>query len=134
MIIFFTDRNLGKRFAERLRELGLSVEIHDDHLDQVAPDEEVLSYAAARGWVVITADYRIRYRPAEREAIISTKATVIHVKPRQARPLPEIAELFAANLSRIEQCLQKHQPPLFIAFRIKQNGKVSLDPKILSDG
>src|SRR4029079_4231386 len=29
--VFFVDRDLGRRFPERLAALGLRVEVHDDH-------------------------------------------------------------------------------------------------------
>lgn len=132
MTTFFTDRNLGKRFGRRLRKLGLLVEIHDDHLDQETCDEDLLRYAAANGWVIVTADYRIRYRPAEKEAIITARAAVIHVKQPPTGRIDELAEHFAANATKVEHFLQKHQPPLFAVYRIDSDGKARLRLRNLS--
>lgn len=69
--IFFVERSLGKTLAVRLREDGLKVEAHSDHFTPGAPDEVWLREAGDSGWVVLTADKRIRYRKSEKEALIS---------------------------------------------------------------
>ena len=131
MITFFTDRSLGKAFGRILRAKGISVEVHDDHLDPETPDEEVLRFATARRWVILTADYRVRYRPAEKEAILSAGATVIHVKPSTTWPNDKLAEHFAANVRRVERFLKKNPPPLFAVYRIDSKGKAKLARKTL---
>jgi hypothetical protein len=37
--VYFTDRDLGKRFTEILRSGGLTVERHGDHFAPDTPDE-----------------------------------------------------------------------------------------------
>jgi hypothetical protein len=37
--VFFTDRDLGKRFPEILRAAGLTVQRHSDHFEPETPDE-----------------------------------------------------------------------------------------------
>ena len=132
MTTFFTDRNLGKQFGRRLRELGLLVEIHHDHLGYKTSDEEVLEYAASRGWVLLTLDSRIRYRAAEKEAILRTGAAVIHLKISKTWTLLDQADHFASNISRVERFLSKHDPPLFAVYRINPKGKARLELKELS--
>ena len=129
MTVFFTDRNLGKRFGQRLRERGLSVEIHDDHLPPDASDEEVLSLVAKHGWVLLTLDYHLRYRLAEKEAIKRFSATVIHLKTSKQRPILELAEHLAANIHRVERFLKKNPPPLFAVYRIDPKGRAKLEKK-----
>lgn len=131
MIIFFTDRNLGKRFGYRLRELGLAVEIHDDHLPQEATDEEVLYLVARHGWVLLTLDEQMRYRPAEKEAILRYGAAVIHLKTSEAWPLQRLAEHFATHVHRVKKFLKKNSPPLFAVYRIDFKGKLKLERKSL---
>lgn len=131
MTIFFTDRNLGKRFGRRLRELGLTVEIHDDHLAQETPDETVIRLVAKRGWVLLTHDGRMRYRPAEKEAILRYGAAVIHLKTSQMWALPSLADHFANHVHRVERFLKKNPPPLFAVYRIGPNGKLKLERKSL---
>lgn len=47
-LIFFTDRDLGKRFPEVLAAAGLTVERHHDLFSPDGSDEEWLSYAGER--------------------------------------------------------------------------------------
>ena len=40
-LVFFTDRDLGKKFPELLRAEGIQVEMHADHFAPTASDEGV---------------------------------------------------------------------------------------------
>jgi predicted nuclease of predicted toxin-antitoxin system len=68
--VFFTDRDLRKQFAEILRSHGVTVERHADHYAPDTPDEEWLETAGRRGWIVLTHDRRMRYKPNERNAVM----------------------------------------------------------------
>ena len=59
--MYFTDRDLGKRFPEILRASGLNVERHADHFPPETPDEVWLEEVGKRGWIALTHDQRIRY-------------------------------------------------------------------------
>ena len=62
--VFFIDRSLGKKIvAQALRDIGETVEIHDDHFAPDAKDEDWLVEVGKRGWIVLTKDDRIRYEP-----------------------------------------------------------------------
>ena len=66
----FLDRNLGKHIiARQLRDAGIAVEVHDDHLPQDAPAEDWIALVGRKGWVAITKDKNVRYRVAELESI-----------------------------------------------------------------
>ncbi|MBK6333984.1 MAG: hypothetical protein IPF45_10885 [Thermomonas sp.] len=52
--VFFTDRDLGKKFPGILRNAGLVVERHADHFEQDCPDPDWLSEVGRRGWIAIT--------------------------------------------------------------------------------
>lgn len=52
--VFFSDRDLGRKFAEILREAGLNVARHADHFAYDCPDEQWLQGVGERGWVAIT--------------------------------------------------------------------------------
>jgi hypothetical protein len=62
-VVFFTDRDLGLRFPQILKEAGLTVELHRDHFADDCPDEEWLHAIGERGWISLTHDRRIRYKP-----------------------------------------------------------------------
>jgi hypothetical protein len=67
---FFRDRNLGKRVPEALAERGWAIERHDDHFGQDTPDDVILREIAARGWVFLTQDKKIRTRGPERRILL----------------------------------------------------------------
>jgi predicted nuclease of predicted toxin-antitoxin system len=67
---FFFDRSMGRKIPAALHQLGIDAIAHDDHFAQNTPDSVWLSSVGRRGWVVITKDDRIRFRPAERRALI----------------------------------------------------------------
>lgn len=107
---FFTDRNLGRRFAESLAAAGINVHRHDDHFRQDCADEEWLTEIGKLGWVAITHDQRIRYKPNELQAVIDARATLLIVVGKA--PFPELANCFANSIDKIVEFLDQHQPPL----------------------
>jgi hypothetical protein len=109
---YFTDRDLGKRFGEILRSHGLKVERHHDHFAPDTPDEVWLEQVGKRGWIALTHDRRIRYKPNERDAVMRHGVGLLVIVG--AAPFPELAGSFVATLPRIEQFLVRHKPP-FIA-------------------
>jgi len=110
--VYFTDRDLGKRFPEILRSSGLNVERHGDHFAPVTPDAEWLEVVGDRGWIAITHDRRIRYKPNERDAVMLHRVALLVVVG--AAQFPDLARAFVATLPRIEHFLTEHERP-FIA-------------------
>jgi len=120
-LVYFCDRNLGKRFGEELRQQGLAAELHDDHFSPDTPDQDLLRQVAAQGWVILTLDKQMRYRPAEKAAILRYQAKVIML------PLPKnpekgwlfaLAGEFAKAQGKVQTFLQKTSPPFLARFRI----------------
>lgn len=72
---FFVDRSLGRRqVPDLLRAAGWDLVTLAEHYD-IPADEDVadvdwLQLAGERGWPVLMKDERIRYRPAERAALL----------------------------------------------------------------
>ena len=62
-----------------LRAAGLDVERHADHFAPAAPDEEWLAVAGAQGWLAITHDARIRYKPNELAAVKRNRVALLVV-------------------------------------------------------
>lgn len=110
--IFFTDRNLGKRFPEILRAEGLHVEIHGAHFKPEGSDEEWLETVDREGWIAITHDARIRYKPNELNAVIKHRVGLLVMVGKA--PFPDLARSFVATRIRIETFLDTHVAP-FIA-------------------
>lgn len=65
-----------------------------------------------RGWIALTHDRRIRYKPNERDAVMRHGVALLVIVGDA--PFPELAHAFVATIPRIEQFLANHQAP-FIA-------------------
>jgi hypothetical protein len=110
--VYFTDRDLGKRFGEILKAAGLTVERHADHFAPDTADEVWLAEIGERGWIALTHDRRIRYKPNERDAVMRHGVSLLVIVGNA--PYPDLAHAFVATVPRIEQFLESHRPP-FIA-------------------
>jgi hypothetical protein len=110
--VYFTDRDLGKRFAEILRSNGLTVEQHADHFAPDTADDLWLGEVGKRGWIALTHDRRIRYKPNERDAVRRNRVGLLVIIG--AAPFADLARAFVVTLPRIEHFLARHKPP-FIA-------------------
>lgn len=110
--VFFTDRDLGKRFPEILSAAGLQVERHADHFTHDCPDTVWLEEIGQHGWVAITHDSRIRYKPNELAAVIKHRVALLVMVGHA--PYPQLAHSFVATKDRILGFLERHNPP-FIA-------------------
>lgn len=108
-IVFFTDRDLGSRFPEILQAAGLTVEKHRDHFAPQCPDEEWLRSIGERGWVALTHDRRIRYKPNELDAVVQHRVALLVIVGHA--PHPELAQAFVNTLARIESFIERHHPP-----------------------
>ena len=69
--VYFTDRDLGKRFPEILTAAGLTVERHHDLFPPDGSDEQWLEHCGTKARIGITHNKRIRYAPNERAAVMA---------------------------------------------------------------
>lgn len=110
---FFIDRSLGKRaVAATLRSAGWNVptlaEVYGDQEESV-PDTEWLERCGRQGWVVLTKDRRIRYRPAEIAAIRSHNVKAF-VLPRGNLTAADQSQRFIDNAERIVSACKDDGP------------------------
>jgi hypothetical protein len=110
--VYFTDRDLGKRFPEILKSGGLTVERHADHFAHDAPDETWLEAIGKRGWIALTHDRRIRYKPNELAAVMRHGVALLVIVGKA--PFPDLANNFVNSRPVIEHFLCGRKPP-FIA-------------------
>jgi hypothetical protein len=101
----FLDRSLGRiRVPELLRAEGLRLvtlaERYGMPRDAQITDEEWLSEAGQRGEVVFLKDGRVRYRPAEKAAIVSHGVKCFCLTRRDLRA-DEMARRYLDNLETI---------------------------------
>lgn len=74
--VFFVDRSLGRvRVPALLRDSGWNLLTLAEHYgipnDETVADVEWLQLAGERGWPVLMKDEKIKYRTAERRALIA---------------------------------------------------------------
>jgi predicted nuclease of predicted toxin-antitoxin system len=120
--VFFIDRSLGiEPLRTELIKTGLVVEIHDDHFARDAEDRVWLQAVGERGWVVLTKDQRLRYRPLEIATLRASRARVFVLTAGNLRG-SEIAAVFLTALPRICQLLNEVPGP-FLA-RVSRPGHV----------
>src|SRR3989338_2191105 len=123
-LVFFIDRSLGKKvIAEKLRQSGVTVKIHDDHFQQNAQDEDWLSEVGKRGWIVLTKDDRIRYRPAALAAYRRHNVRVFIFGTGEMKA-QEMADAFVKALPKISRFALRKTAPFFA--RISRSGSVSI--------
>lgn len=99
------------------------MELLTDHFRSDAEDEQWLSEAGKRGWIVLTKDDRIRYRAAERAALVKAQVAMFTLASGNLTG-EEMAQAFVKALPRIRRFVAKHRPP-FIA-RVTRSGLVSM--------
>ena len=123
--VFFIEYSLGgKRLAETLRDLGVTVEVHTDHFPGNAKDTDWLTEAGRRGWAVITRDERIRYRTLEREALINAGVGAFVLAGGGKMSIGEMGRTLTKALDAMIT-LWARQPRPFVA-RLGRGGEVSL--------
>jgi predicted nuclease of predicted toxin-antitoxin system len=122
--IFFIDRSLGvEPIRTELIKSGVVVEIHDNHFARDEDDRVWLQKVGSLGWVVLTKDQKLRYRPLELAALRASNARVFVLTAGNLRG-SEIAAAFLAALPRILKILKSNAGP-FIA-RVSRSGHVTV--------
>ncbi len=121
-ITYFADASLGHILVERLRENGFAVVAHDDLFAQGTPDTKWLPEVGRRGWPVLSKDARIRYTPAELEALGRAGVRLFVLIGGNLRS-EQMAEAFSKAKDRMARLLRRERHP-FVA-RINSQGKVT---------
>lgn len=131
--VFFIDRCLGgKALPRALAENGVVAVSHDSEFPRDTPDDMWLKRAAARGWVVLTKDKRIRYNPMELDAVLANGGRVF-VLTAGSLDGEGIAAAFLRAMPSIRKMLLGRRPP-FIA-TVNGSGRVRLlKPRPRPDG
>jgi hypothetical protein len=90
-------------------------EPHRDHFAPDAEDEAWIPAIASRGWIIVTRDFAIKRRPAEREAWNTANATVIMVRGEKlsAEDMSKLL-LVAHARRRLDNYIAKRTPPMIL--------------------
>ena len=128
--VYFTDRDLGKRFPEILTAAGLKVERHTELFPPDGSDEQWLEYCGKNERIALSHNLRIRYTPNELAAVVRHRVALLIVSGKV--PLADLANNFVKTLIMIETFLHSHEPP-FIA-KIYRPSAAELDRKPTTPG
>ena len=93
---FFCDRALGRNVPNALKLRGIDAVAHDDLFDHKTGDDIWLAEIGRRGWTVLTKDNRMRFREAEKHALISYKVGCFAIRQGHATSEQMVAILVSA--------------------------------------
>lgn len=100
--MIFVDRSIPRSVAEALKLVRADVRWLEDEFPHDASDAEWLREMGIRGWLVIGRDRRIRYRPAEKQAILDYRVGYFCIA-QDANPTRwEYLRLIVGTLDRME--------------------------------
>lgn len=114
---------MGRAIGGRLTAEGLQVELHDDHFPPGTPDTDWLAVVGAKGWVVLTKDTRMRYRPNEKQALLGAGVRAF-VFTSGSLSGAQMADAIVAALPEMMKLLASH-PRVFVA-RITATSDVAI--------
>lgn len=117
----FVDRSLGRRqVPDLLRAAGLCLhtlaEVYGIPADEAVADVDWLARAGQQGWAVLMKDERIRYRPAERAALIDHRVRAFCLASGNLRAT-EMAQLYLDVLDKLVAACGAPGPFLFVVTR-----------------
>ncbi|MGH6691332.1 MAG: hypothetical protein ACREF4_11730, partial [Gammaproteobacteria bacterium] len=118
----FVDRALGRYdVAAALTAAGMLVEVHDSHFAQDVDDHVWLDLCAARGWIALTKDDRIRYDELAKGVLLRSSIAVFTLKDQHMLGAA-MGALFATMRPKMERVYRKIGTG-FIAY-ITRSGKI----------
>jgi predicted nuclease of predicted toxin-antitoxin system len=99
--------------AGALRDKGEIVEVHDEHFDTDARDEEWLDLIGRKGWIAITRDEKIRKNRLQRQLLIDANAKAFILRAGNLTG-PQLAAIVLDNLEAMKALAAAQGAP-FIA-------------------
>ncbi len=123
--MFFVNRSLGRKAVpEALRLAGEKVIVHDEHFAQDAKDEEWLTHAGNQGWVVLSADKRIRYRGSEFSALKEAGVRAFILTAKSQMTGAQMGTAFVAALPHVKAEALSHDGALIA--HVWKDGRVQV--------
>lgn len=104
----------------RLRAAGWLVERHDDHFAADTPDPDWIAGAGKRGWIILTADERIRYNPLEKAAFLKSGTLIFLLANRKSMTGAEMADAFIAAETSIVRAIARQSPPAIFKISVSE--------------
>ncbi len=110
-------------YSQKLKDAGISIEVHDDHFGKNVKDVVWLPEVGERGWVVLTKDDKISKNALERIAVAQAQIKMFIFASQHMRG-EDMAEVFIKTIVRMQEFVRKHPAP-FIA-KIYRDGRVEM--------
>ncbi len=119
MVRYLLDENLtGKRAIEVLRAGGCDITTcHDLGLKGVR-DDVWIPVAAKLGFVIITADVKMRRVPAEKAAILAARARVVAVRIHGNITTVDVAQNIINSRRVLERFVRKQEAPWMVTLAL----------------
>jgi hypothetical protein len=123
--VLYLDENLCNSAAilESLAKLGVHFERHLSHFHRGTPDESWLPVVGKNGWVLLTADKRIRYNLLEKRALDKSRVREFVFTSGNMSGL-EMAKALEQALRKMLNMCNRVNPPFVAA--ITRGGEVHL--------
>lgn len=118
---FFFDRCIGVFVPRRLQELGLPVEVHQDHFPEDCRDDEWLAAVGSRGWLAISKDGKFHYRKSELAALQQYQMGCFYMWKAHMMPLEKIGFFLEHHQKLVQKATSTDRP--FI-YRVHPDGKL----------
>ena len=118
---FYVDETYGPRLVGLLQAIDLPAVSHRDVSDIEAGDRDVdwIPNVAARHWIAVTADKRLRRRLVELEAIQNARLGLVVIATRLSTE-EEAAHVIAKHRNSV-LALALHMPPPFVISLTRQH-------------
>ena len=116
---FFVDNNLSPQLAKGLKAFGEDVVHLQEIFPENAEDPEWLARIGSEGWLLVTRDNRIRFRPAEWTALKEHGVGAFFMGGKKRNRCQLIQQL-VRNWPQIKECARNTKRPF--AFRVRPTG------------
>ena len=116
---FFVDHNLSPQLATGMKGFGEDVVHLTEFFPEDVDDTDYLRHIGSKGWFLVTRDKRIRYRPAELEALKQSGVGAFFMGGKN-RTRCELIQQLVRHWPRMKELDRK--TPVPFAFRIPPSG------------
>jgi hypothetical protein len=121
-LTFFFDENIPLGIVVALRALNHHVAHAYEHGMKGALDPAVFEFVAAKGWVLVTRDKKIRRKPHERFAYLAAGIGIFIYTGSAERTLDEQMVHILRTMPEIEKLANRTGPPYI--YGISDQGKI----------
>ena len=92
--------------------MHVMADVYGERIGQGLHDEQWIGNAGRRGWIILMKDAKVRYRPAELQALVEHGVRAFCLTNANRRGI-EQAERIVTNLSRIVRAAERRGPYIY---------------------